>query len=184
MTATPRTKPSNTYSTDALLVLFLIGFDVLARILLHTGNVSPVAASGLFAGVMLRRSPLALLVPLAAMPLSDLVIGFDDWRMTVVVYAALTLPALIGMLARRYRLSRAVLPSVLASSLIFFVTTNFAVWAFGGLYSPDVTGLMQCYVAGLPFLKYTVAGDLFWAAVLFGGAFLVHRLAARKTSSA
>jgi ammonia channel protein AmtB len=133
---------------------------------------------------MLRRSPLALLVPLAAMPLSDLVIGFDDWRMTVVVYAALTLPALIGMLARRYRLSRAVLPSVLASSLIFFVTTKFAVWAFGGLYSPDVTGLMQCYVAGLPFLKYTVAGDLFWAAVLFGGAFLVHRLAARKTSSA
>src|SRR5688572_16536541 len=49
---------------DLLLILFLIGFDVAARLLLHTWNVSPVAASALFAGMMLRRPWLALLVPL------------------------------------------------------------------------------------------------------------------------
>jgi hypothetical protein len=176
--------PSRDLSRDLALVLFLIGFDVIARILPHAPSVSPVAASALFAAVVLRRPLLALLVPLAAMPLGDLVLGFYDWRVMAVVYAALTLPAVIGMLARRARLSRAVLPSVLGCSLIFFVTTNFAVWAFSGIYSRDMAGLVQCYIAGLPFLKYTVAGDLFWAAVLFGGAFLVHRLSARTASRA
>jgi hypothetical protein len=174
----------NSLAPDLALVAFLIGFDVIARILPHAPSVSPVAASALFAAIVLRRRTLALLVPLAAMPLGDLMLGFYDWRVMAVVYAALALPVPIGMLARRYRLSRALLPSMLACSLTFFVTTNFAVWAFSSIYSADMAGVVQCYIAGLPFLKYTVAGDLFWAAVLFGGAFVVHRLSARATSRA
>jgi hypothetical protein len=169
--------------SDALLVLFLIGFDVVARLLLHVPNVSPVAASALFAGMMLRRRSLAPVVPLAAMLIGDLLIGFDDWRVAIVVYAAMVLPALAGILASRYRPSRVVVPAVVACSLIFFATTNLAVWAFGGLYSLDMAGLMQCYTLALPFLKYTMAGDLFWAAVLFGGAWLVQRLTARGASA-
>lgn len=169
-------------STDVQVVLFLIGFDAIARTLPHIPSVSPVAASALFAGMVLQRYALAPLVPLLAMPLSDLVLGFYDWRVMAVVYAALTVPALIGMAMRRFRLSRVALPSVLAGSLIFFITTNFAVWAFSGMYSLDLAGLMRCYAMGLPFLKYTVAGDLFWSAVLFGGAFLVQRLTARTAS--
>jgi len=165
--------------SDILLVLFLIGFDVVARLLMHVPNVSPVAASALFAGMMLHRRSLALLVPLAAMLIGDLLIGFDDWRVAAVVYAAMMLPAVAGILASRYRPSRVVVPAVMACSLIFFVTTNFAVWAFSGIYSLDMAGLMQCYTLALPFLKYTMAGDLFWAAVLFGGAWLVQRLTAR-----
>jgi hypothetical protein len=101
-----------------------------------------------------------------------------------VVYAALTLPAVAGILARRYRASRVIVPTILACSLIFFITTNFAVWAFSALYSLDMAGLLNCYAAGLPFLKYTVIGDLFWAAVLFGGAWLVQRLTARTAALA
>jgi hypothetical protein len=169
---------------DLLLVLFLIGFDVAARLLLHTWNVSPVAASALFAGMMLRRPWLALLVPLGAMALSDLFIAGDDWRVRAVVYAALALPAVAGILARRFSASRVVVPAALSCSLIFFAATNFAVWAFSGLYSLDTAGLVQCYVAALPFLKYTVAGDLFWVAVLFGGAWLVQRLTTRTAAVA
>jgi hypothetical protein len=168
--------------TDVLLVLFLIGFDVAARLLMHVPNVSPVAASALFAGMMLRRRALAPIVPLAAMLIGDTFAGFYDWRVMVVVYAALALPALAGMLARRT--VGVVVPTVLACSLIFFAATNFAVWAFTGMYSADLAGLMQCYAAGLPFLKYTMAGDLFWAAVLFGGAVLVQRLMARHVTAA
>jgi hypothetical protein len=169
---------------DALLVFFLIGFVIAARLLLHVPNVSPVAASALFAGMMLRRRSLALVVPLAAMLIGDFFAGFYDWRVMAAVYAALTVPALAGMLAQRHRPSRVIVPAVLACSLIFFTTTNFAVWAFSGLYSLDMAGLLNCYAAGLPFLKYTVAGDLFWAAVLFGGAWLVQRLTARTTALA
>ena len=113
MTAANMSNPQSTtpLRADLLLVLFLIGFDVAARVLLHTGNVSPVAASALFAGMMLQRRWLALLVPLAAMALSDLFIGGDDWRIRVVVYAALTLPAVAGILMRRFGPARAVVPA-------------------------------------------------------------------------
>ena len=164
---------------DVALVVFLIGFDVAARLLWHAPNVSPVAASALFAGMMLRRRSLALVVPLAALLIGDAIQGFYHWQVMAVVYAALALPAVAGILARHNRVPRVVVPTVLGCSLIFFVTTNFAVWAWSGMYSADMAGLIQCYVMGLPFLKYTIAGDLFWAAVLFGGAWLVQRLTAR-----
>jgi hypothetical protein len=178
----PANRSANSILPDVLLVLFLIGLDVAARLLLHTWNVSPVAASALFAGLMLRRRWLALLVPLAALALSDAVIGFDDWRMASVVYAALALPAVAGILGRRYGTSRVVVPAALTCSLIFFAATNLAVWAFSGMYSLDLAGLIQCYTLALSFLKYTIAGDLFWAAVLFGGAWLVQRLTARTNA--
>jgi len=175
---------STALRTDLLLVALLVGLGVGARLLPLTSNVAPIAASALFAGMMLRHRPLALIVPVAAMLLSDLVIGFDDWRIMSVVYAALALPAAAGILARRYRLSRVVVPTMLSCSLIFFATTNLAVWAFSGLYSLDMAGLIQCYVAALPFLKYTVAGDLSWTAVLFGGAWLAQRRSARAHATA
>ena len=178
----PANRSANSILPDVLLVLFLIGLDVAARLLLHTWNVSPVAASALFAGLMLRRRWLALLVPLAALALSDAVIGFDDWRMASVVYGALALPAVAGILGRRHGAARVVVPAALACSMIFFAATNLAVWAFSGMYSLDLAGLIQCYTLALPFLKYTIAGDLFWTAVLFGGAWLVQRLTARSNA--
>src|SRR6266852_9726903 len=77
--------------TDLLLVAFLIGFDAIARIVVHVPNFSPLLASALFAGTMLRIRPLALIVPTAAMLLSNVVLGFDDWRIATVVYISLTL---------------------------------------------------------------------------------------------
>ena len=97
--------------------------------------------------------------------------------MAIVVYAALALPALRRHPGAALRPSRAVVPAALACSLIFFAATNFAVWAFSGMYSLDTgrAGRSATSLA-LPFLKYTIAGDLFWSAALFGGAWLVQRL--------
>jgi hypothetical protein len=158
---------------DVLLALGLIGLCVAARLLPHVSNFSPVAAAALFAGAMIGRRTLALLVPVAALLIGDLALGLYDGRVMAVVYAALALPALIGMLARSHRVWPVAIGGALAASLIFFVTTNLAVWAFSGMYSLDGAGLLQCYTAALPFLKYTVAGDLFWSVALFGGASLL-----------
>ena len=158
---------------DLALVAFLIGFDVAARLLPHAPGFMPVAASALFAGRLLRIPALAVIVPLLAMALSGTMLGPDDWRITLVVYAALALPALAGMVSRRYRGTGAIVATMMSCSLIFFVATNFAVWLFSGLYPLDLQGLAQCYVAALPFLEKTVMGDLFWTAILFGGAWLV-----------
>ncbi len=176
-TPTHRRTP-NVFWTDLLLVAFLIGFDVVARLLPHAPGFMPVAASALFAGRMLRSAALSPIVPLAAMALSGMTMGPDDWRVALIVYAAITLPAFAGMASRRWRGAPVAFAVMLPCSLIFFAASNFAVWAFSGMYSLDWQGLTECYVAALPFLQTTVAGDMFWTAVLFGGARAVQSLPA------
>jgi hypothetical protein len=179
----PKACNRTTLGLDLLLVAFLVGFDVLARLVPHVPGLWPFAASALFAGRMVRTPGLAFAVPFLALVLSNTMLAGDDWRITLTVYAAIALPALLGILTRDGRALIAVPSAMVASSLVFFITTNFAVWAFGDLYSRDWQGLVQCYVAALPFLDRTVLGDLFWAAVLFGGAALVlygPRLAGRS----
>jgi hypothetical protein len=153
---------------DLALAMSFVGLDVIARLAPHAPNFTPVAASALFAGVVLRSRTLALAVPLAAMLVSDLILGGYDWGVMVVVYAALALPALLGRYGRA-RGAIVLVPLALSSSLFFFATTNFAVWAFSGMYAHDLAGLTHCYVAALPFLQNTLIGDLFWTTLLFGG---------------
>ncbi len=155
-------------ATDLALALSLVALDVVARLAPHAPNFTPLAASALFAGAVLGSRPLALAVPLAAMLLSDLVLGYSDWIVTGAVYGALALPGLLGIWARA-RNAGLLAPLVLGSSLFFFASTNLAVWASSGMYAADVNGLVRCYVAALPFLRNTVLGDMFWTALLFGG---------------
>lgn len=157
---------------DLALVAFLVGFDVVARLLPHAPGFMPVAASALFAGRMLRIPALAVIVPVAAMLLSGAALAGDDWRVSAIVIAAITLPAFAGMLSRRWNGPLPVVAAMLSCSLIFFAASNFAVWLFSGMYPLDLQGLVQCYVLALPFLDKTVLGDLFWTSVLFGGAWL------------
>jgi hypothetical protein len=152
---------------ELALAMGLVALDVVARLAPHAPNFTPVAASALFAGAVLRSRTLALAVPLAAMVISDLVLGWHDWRVMGVVYASVALPALLGMWGRA-RAAIVLVPLALSASLLFFATTNFAVWAFSGMYAHDLHGLMHCYVAALPFLQNTVIGDLFWTTLLFG----------------
>jgi hypothetical protein len=152
---------------ELTLAMGLVALDVVARLAPHAPNFTPVAASALFAGAVLRSRTLALAVPLAAMVISDLVLGWHDWRVMGVVYASAALPALLGMWGRA-RAAIVLVPLTLSSSLLFFATTNFAVWAFSGMYAHDLHGLVHCYVAALPFLQNTVIGDMFWTTLLFG----------------
>ncbi|MEW6454638.1 MAG: DUF6580 family putative transport protein [Pseudomonadota bacterium] len=165
--------------SDFLLAGALVGLVVVARLLPHAPNFTPAAAAALFAGTMLHHRGIALVVPFAAMIASDAVLGFYDWRVMSVVYVALALPAMIGMLAEHVRVSRMLVPATLFGSLLFFATTNLAVWAFSGIYPQTMDGLLACYIAALPFLKNTIAGDLFWGVALFSGAYLVQAMRER-----
>ena len=179
-------QPSKTradLTIDLALVAFLIGLDVVARLVPHVPGIWPVAASALFAGRMLRMPLLAFVVPLAATVLSNFLLPGDDGRVLLVVASALCVPALLGIIARRWHGAAPTVTAMIASSLFFFAATNFAVWAFDGMYPMTLHGLAQCYAAALPFLDRTVFGDLAWCAALFGGAWLVQRgpaLLARK----
>jgi hypothetical protein len=149
------------------LTMSLVGLDIVARVAPHAPNVTPIAASAVFAGMVLRSRALALAVPISALLLSDLVAGSYDWRIMGVVYAALALPTLLARWGRA-RPVVVLAPLVLSPSLLFFATTNFAVWAFSDMHAHDLHGLVLCYVAALPFLWNTVAGDVLWTTLLFG----------------
>lgn len=142
-------------------------------------NFAPIAAMALFSGYFFRSAKVAVLVPLLAMALSDLFIGGYEWQMMVVVYGALTLPVAFRVLLRKYLAMErgsassaaigltGLLTCSLASSLFFFLVTNFAWWPWS-MYERNWEGLMLSYQQGLPFFRNTLAGDLFFGTVLFG----------------
>ena len=157
-----------------LTLLGIIAAIALFRFLPHPPNVSPVAAMALFGGALFADRRLALLVPFAAMLVSDLFIGMHDTMLYV--YGAFALTVGIGMLIRdRLGIASVVLASI-GSSLLFFLVTNFGVWATAAHgYAMNAGGLMQAYIAGLPFLHYSLLGNLVFTAVLFGSYLLLQR---------
>jgi hypothetical protein len=169
---------------DLLLVAGLIGLDVAARLMPHAPDFTPVAASALFAASILRVRVVAVSVPIIGLLAGDALLGFYDWRVMIVVYAALSLPAGAAILSRHLRRPLMVVPILASSSLMFFAATNFAVWAFSPIYAADGPGLLKCYIAALPFLRNMLAGDLFWGLVLFGGYWLAQNLRAATTAAA
>jgi hypothetical protein len=160
---------------DVALMAFLIAIDVAARLLPHAPGFLPVAASGFFAARMLRIAPLAIVVPVLGMILSDVALPGEDWRIQAVGFAAIAIPALAGIATRRWPGILPAVATVAVSSFLFWLLSNGAVWVFSGMYPFNLSGLAQCYVAAVPFLEKTVMGDLLWTGVLFGGAWLVQR---------
>ena len=144
------------------------------RLVPHPPNFTPIGAMALFSGAYLgRRGAVALVAPLGALFLSDLVLGF--YRGMPTVYFSVALIVIIGWMALRRVSPIRVGGAAIASSVLFFVLTNFGMWLSSGFYPRTLAGLEACYVAAIPFFQNTVAGDLFYAAVLFGGFALLER---------
>jgi hypothetical protein len=160
----------------ALIFLALLAVGVLGRLMPHAPNFGPIAAVALFAGLTIRSRAMAAFVPVTALLIGDCFIGFYQWQVMVAVYLSLSLPVLVRPnIAGRSGPARLGLWAV-GCSLMFFVVSNAATWAFGGLYGRTLPELLQCYVMALPFLKYTLMGDLVWSAVLLTGYYAVTQL--------
>ncbi|HEX9721755.1 MAG TPA: DUF6580 family putative transport protein [Candidatus Paceibacterota bacterium] len=158
-----------------IFLVTIIGISIAARLLPHAPNFTPIAALALFAGVYASKvSKWYLFTPLVAMALSDVFVGFYEPKTMAVVYASFFAIALIGFLARMFEVKlQTVALATLLGSVLFYLTTNFAVWAFSGMYAPTFNGLMLSYYMALPFLKFTLLGDLFYTALFFGSYELV-----------
>jgi len=165
--------------SDVVAFAVLVGAGVTLRLACHDiPNFAPVAAMALFAGYFFRSSLWALMVPLSVMALSDWFLGGYHLGVMVLVYGMLTLPVACRPWLRRafaMRPARTTAPLLgllccgLASSVVFFLVTNLGVWYWFGGYERSAAGLVECYVAAVPFFRYTLAGDIFFSVVLFGG---------------
>lgn len=160
------------------LILFLILGAAALRLIPHYPNFTPIGAMALFAGTYISNKRMAYAVPLLAMLISDvmlqLIYGQGFHNTLFFVYGSFMLITSLGFLLRKRVQRQTIMVSSLVGSLIFFFITNFGVWAMAhGFYPYTPEGLMQCYIAAIPFFKGTVMGDLFYNFILFGSYALV-----------
>ncbi|MDM4018387.1 DUF6580 family putative transport protein [Roseiconus lacunae] len=163
------------------MIYLLTLIAVASRFLPHPPNFACIGALGLFAGCYVagRR---AYLVPLLALAASDILgqmfavsgLGFYRPEQMLFVYLGMAASVAIGRLGRRS--NSAEQPSVswqrfpltvLAASTVFFVVSNVGVW-LGPWYATNLSGLLSCFTAAIPFYGYTIAGDFFFAGAMFG----------------
>ncbi len=178
-----------------IVLVALILIAAFSRLVPHMPNFSPLGAIGIFGAAHFSKKWQALLIPIAATWLSDLFINnvvyakyyptftwFADgfyWQ-----YGAYLLIVIVGFFIMKKVTTGTVLAGALASTTIFFLVSNFGCWP-GSSYPQNFTGLMECYAAGIPFLKGTLLGDLFYCTVLFGGfAFAQNQVPALRTARA
>ena len=156
-----------------LVLIVMVLAAALSRIIPHPPNLTSISAIALFDGAYFSDRRLAFLVPLTALFLSDLIFGL--YSHMEVVYLSFALIVCIGLWLQKRRSAIHIAGAALASSVLFFLLTNFGVWAFESLYPKTIEGLIACYVAAIPFFQNTIQGDLSFTAVLFGGFALLER---------
>ena len=157
-----------------VILAVLIALGVAGRLLPHPPNFTPMAAIALFAGFIFIKRYMAVVAVISTMLLCDyfafgsLSVSWFGSKSMFVVYLALLFPIVFkNFLQKKIGVLR-IFGAALASSSVFFLATNFAVWAFSPMYEKTLEGLVLCYTMAIPFFQNTVAGDLIWSGVIFG----------------
>jgi hypothetical protein len=143
------------------------------RLVPHPPNFTPIGAMALFGGAYFGRRALAFAAPLGALLLSDAILGFHSGM--PFVYGSVALVVLIGWAVAKRMTALTIAGAAVASSVLFFAVTNFGTWLTSGMYPQTLSGLAACYAAAIPFFQNTLAGDLIFSALLFGGFALLER---------
>lgn len=163
-------------STRTSAVVLIVLAAAATRLLPHPPNVTSITALALFGGAYFTHRWLAFAVPLVALGLSNLVLGlYWNWSLMAwqphlwVQYAAFAMIVAVGFALRERRSAWRVASITLASSVLFFVVTNLAEWAFQDWYPKTTEGLVAAYVAAIPFFRNSLIGDFGYVVLLFGG---------------
>ncbi len=154
--------------------LFLVTLAVVGRAWQPAANVTPMAAVSLAAGAIFPSMFLAASVPVVALAVGNLFLPpHDSLAMALIVAAALGWPVVLGRLGLLGGTGRdtrwfAVIGGALASSLVFYFSTNVAFWLLTDMYPKSAAGLIACLTAALPFHRWMPVGDIAWSLAVFG----------------
>lgn len=151
----------------------------MSRLIPHPPNFAPIGGMALFGAAYYNHRIWAFVIPVVSMWISDLLLNnvvygvfFDRFLWFYdgawFTYGAFILITLTGMFTLRKVRVPNLFFSAMGASVIFFIVSNFGVWFSGTMYPKDLSGLMACHTAGIPFFKNTVIGDLFYTGLLFG----------------
>ncbi|MCB9819267.1 hypothetical protein H6789_00960 [Candidatus Nomurabacteria bacterium] len=150
-----------------LIACSLILFGIIMRLMPHAPNATPIVALAFVGSLYLGRR-WSIILPLMALLLSDLLIGFYDWRIMFSVYGSFALIGFLSWICRKYNSFLSTGVTVITGSLLFFLLTNTAVWLFSPWYEKSISGLLYAYELGLPFLRNMLTGDIVYTLVLIG----------------
>ncbi|MCX6785184.1 MAG: hypothetical protein NTV81_04675 [Candidatus Komeilibacteria bacterium] len=154
------------------IIVLLIALGLITRLSWHPANITALAAISIFAGFYFSRK-IAWLIPISIMLISDLFLGGYELPVMISVYVSFVLATQIGAWFKGKRPGLTWLGAVILPGLIFFIITNFAIWAFTPWYVRTGAGLIQCLVAALPFWRNMAIGDAVWLGVIFSSYYAV-----------
>ena len=152
---------------NKLIITAIIIFAAFTRLIPHPPNFTPIIAIGLFGGAYLKDRRLVFLIPLIAMIIADAFLGFHGTM--IWIYGSLIIISMMGILLKNRATMKNCAVATLGGSLLFFLLTNFGVWFISGFYEKSILGLITCYTMALPFFYNTLAGSVFYSAIMFGG---------------
>ena len=168
---------SSVFNSRFLFLTIAIVIAAISRLLPHPPNFTPIGGMALFSGACFINKRFAFIIPLLAMFLSDCIIGFHSTM--GYVYISFIAITFIGIYIGNNAKPTSIVLASLISSILFFVVTNFGVWAAGG-FQMGLSGLAGTYLIAIPFYSNTIfgsffantiIGDLFYCAILFGSLY-------------
>lgn len=179
-----------------LKIVMILG-GVVLRLTPHLPNFTPISAIAIFSGAYLNKK-YAIVIPIIAIAVSDYLLLYIDpfgnpqinfsniYPITkmfhstfIYVYVSFAVSGLIGIWIKKHNKPSNIIIASFLASLQFYLITNFGVWQTG-MYSRNLNGLLESYIMGLPFFKYTMLGDLFYTTVFFGTYILAQRVDLRR----
>ncbi len=165
------------------IIAFVVFLVALSRLVPHAFgvpqlfNFSPIGGIALFGAAYFARKQMAFLLPILALWVSNLLLDnvyyaayydgfawFTNWE----IYLTVALLVVLGIFFLKKITPLRLLGASLSASVLFFLVSNFFVWSSGTMYTKNLAGFVACYIAAIPFFWNTLAGDLFYVALLFG----------------
>ena len=139
-----------------LILLGLIGIMLLFRIVPHPPNFTPIIALSLYLPILFGFWSIPFII--LGFAITDYFIGFHS--LLIWTWGSL---AIIGLISKFCKNIFSRLVMSIFSSLIFFIISNFGVWANGSFYEPNLQGLISCYIMAIPFFTNTLLSTILFA---------------------
>ena len=143
-----------------ICLILILSFS---RLIPHPWNFTPVLAMGIFSGFYFKNFILSSFIVVFSMFVGDLFLGFHSTMFFT--YTSLIIAVVLGLLIKKFKFTEILFYGV-ASSVCFFLVTNFGAWLTLEMYEKNLTGLFQSYVLAIPFFHNTLISTLFYLIVL------------------
>ena len=147
------------------IILLMTILLIVSRLITDIPNFTPTIALVIFTGYFIKNRYIVLLIILISQGISDFYIGLHD-SMLFIYFSFLLIAFISPLVIKKLNLS-SVITASLIGPVIFFIISNFGVWYSMNIYSNDMRGLIECYLAGVPFFDETLISTLLFSITIY-----------------